>query len=111
MSDNKLKIGDIIVCINADKIRSTSKNKPPIRLDKRYIVQNITTCDVGCCELIDIGFYCANGIETVCGYQLDDNIWWMSSSRFIKDKLNKREVILIEDELRKICSSIEEELK
>ncbi len=111
MSNNKFKIGDIIVCVNSDKLRPTSRNKPPVRLDKRYIVQDIITCDKGCCNLIDIGFYCQNRIETMCGYQLDDDIWWMSASRFIKDNLNKKEVILIEDELQRVCHSIEKELK
>lgn len=109
MQHLKFQIGDVIICVNTNVLSSSSRNGPPIVLRKKYIVQGITYCKRGCCNLIDVGLACSN-IQTNCGWIIADGIWWLREERFIKDKLNLSKVKLGDSELDNICSVIEKEL-
>ncbi len=87
MENNKIKVGDVVICINNGNIGVGEYLNPPLKINGEYVVQAINICpcgsikyDVGLtrgCEMIQLCVGCTRKVH-------GDSIWWCNPKRFIK---------------------------
>lgn len=90
----QFKIGDILIFMD-DNYNRKDYRCPELELQKQYTVLAFDTCPMCGKQHVDVGLrdtYNARSICNKCGFVSEklDNIWWISSHRFLKKGPNSK---------------------